>query len=58
MARLLILVAGGVGSRLGRAEPKALVPLAGRALVARTLDAFLARLRSYARGRLRARATA
>jgi len=41
VARLLIVVAGGLGSRLGRAEPKALVPLAGRPLVARTLDAFL-----------------
>ena len=40
-ARLLIVVAGGLGSRLGHAEPKALVPLGGRSLVARTLDAFL-----------------
>jgi len=41
VARLLIVVAGGMGSRLGHAEPKALVPLAGRPLVARTLEAFL-----------------
>jgi len=39
MARLLIVAAAGMGSRLGRDEPKALVPLAGRPLISRTLDA-------------------
>jgi 2-C-methyl-D-erythritol 4-phosphate cytidylyltransferase len=40
MASLLLVVAAGSGSRLGRAEPKALVSLAGRSLLARTLEAF------------------
>ena len=40
-ARLLIVVAGGLGSHLGTPSPKALVPLGGRSLIARTLDAFL-----------------
>ena len=40
MAALLLIVAAGSGKRLGRAEPKALVPLAGRPLLAWTLDAF------------------
>jgi 2-C-methyl-D-erythritol 4-phosphate cytidylyltransferase len=40
MARLLIIAAAGMGSRLGRDEPKALVPLAGRPLIAWTLDAI------------------
>ena len=40
MAALLLIVAAGSGSRLGRAEPKALVPVAGRPLLAWTLDAF------------------
>lgn len=40
MARLLLIVAAGSGSRLGRPEPKALVPLAGRPLLSRTLEAF------------------
>ena len=39
MARLLIVAAAGMGSRLGRDEPKALLPLAGRPLISRTLDA-------------------
>jgi 2-C-methyl-D-erythritol 4-phosphate cytidylyltransferase len=39
MARLLIIAAAGRGSRLGRDEPKALVPLAGRPLISWTLDA-------------------
>ncbi|HWZ85827.1 MAG TPA: 2-C-methyl-D-erythritol 4-phosphate cytidylyltransferase [Thermoanaerobaculia bacterium] len=40
MANLLLIVAAGSGSRLGRPEPKALVPLAGRPLLAWTLEAF------------------
>jgi 2-C-methyl-D-erythritol 4-phosphate cytidylyltransferase len=40
MARLLIIAAAGMGSRLGRDEPKALVLLAGRPLVSWTLDAI------------------
>jgi 2-C-methyl-D-erythritol 4-phosphate cytidylyltransferase len=40
VAALLLIVAAGSGSRLGRAEPKAVVPLAGRPLLAWTLDAF------------------
>jgi 2-C-methyl-D-erythritol 4-phosphate cytidylyltransferase len=40
VAALLLIVAAGSGSRLGRAEPKALVPLAGRAMLDWTLDAF------------------
>ena len=39
MKRLLLIVAAGSGERLGRGEPKALVPLAGRPLLAWTLDA-------------------
>ena len=42
MARLLIIAAAGMGSRLGRDEPKALVLLAGRPLVSWTLDAIAA----------------
>lgn len=37
MASLLLIVAAGVGSRLGRGEPKALVPLCGRPLLSWTL---------------------
>jgi 2-C-methyl-D-erythritol 4-phosphate cytidylyltransferase len=40
MARLLIIAAAGMGSRLGRDEPKALVLLAGRPLIAWTLEAI------------------
>jgi 2-C-methyl-D-erythritol 4-phosphate cytidylyltransferase len=40
VAALLILPAAGIGRRLGRAEPKALVPLLGRPLLAWTLDAL------------------
>jgi 2-C-methyl-D-erythritol 4-phosphate cytidylyltransferase len=40
MANLLIIAAAGAGSRLGRDEPKALVPLLGRPLVCWTLDAL------------------
>jgi 2-C-methyl-D-erythritol 4-phosphate cytidylyltransferase len=40
MARLLIIAAAGMGSRLGRDEPKALVLLAGRPLISWTLDAL------------------
>lgn len=36
----LIVVAGGLGKRLGRAEPKALVPLGDTPLLCRTLAAF------------------
>jgi 2-C-methyl-D-erythritol 4-phosphate cytidylyltransferase len=42
MARLLIIAAAGMGSRLGRDEPKALVPLAGRPLISWTLEAIAA----------------
>src|SRR5438046_4407783 len=42
MARLLIVAAAGMGKRLGRDEPKALVDLAGRPLISRTLDAICA----------------
>ena len=41
MAALLLIVAAGSGSRLGRSEPKALVPLAGRPILSWALDAFL-----------------
>ncbi len=40
MARLLIVVAAGSGTRLGRAEPKALVSLAGRPLLTWTLESL------------------
>lgn len=40
MSRLLILAAAGLGTRLGRNEPKALVPVAGKPLVSWSLDAF------------------
>lgn len=40
VAELLIIVAAGSGSRLGRGGPKALVPLAGRPLLDWTLEAF------------------
>lgn len=40
MASFLIIVAAGSGSRLGRPEPKALVPLHGRPLLSWTLEAF------------------
>ena len=40
MANLLLIVAAGTGTRLGRGEPKALVPLAGRPLLSWTLEAF------------------
>lgn len=42
MANLLIIAAAGMGSRLGRSEPKALVPLLGRPLISWTLDALAA----------------
>jgi 2-C-methyl-D-erythritol 4-phosphate cytidylyltransferase len=40
MSRLLLIVAAGSGTRLGRDEPKALVRLSGRALLSWALDAF------------------
>ena len=40
MASLLLIVAAGSGTRLGLAEPKALVPLAGRPLLSWTLAAL------------------
>ena len=40
MAHLLIVAAAGMGHRLGREEPKALVPVLGRPLVSWTLDAL------------------
>jgi 2-C-methyl-D-erythritol 4-phosphate cytidylyltransferase len=42
LANLLIIAAAGTGSRLGREEPKALVPLLGRPLISWTLDALVA----------------
>jgi 2-C-methyl-D-erythritol 4-phosphate cytidylyltransferase len=39
LATFLIIPAAGVGTRLGRSEPKALVPVAGRPILAWTLDA-------------------
>jgi 2-C-methyl-D-erythritol 4-phosphate cytidylyltransferase len=42
LSYLLIIAAAGTGSRLGRREPKALVPLLGRPLISWTLDAFAA----------------
>jgi 2-C-methyl-D-erythritol 4-phosphate cytidylyltransferase len=40
VAALLLIVAAGSGSRLGHSRPKALVPLAGRPLLAWTLEAM------------------
>lgn len=40
MTSVLIVVAAGTGVRLGRQEPKALVPLAGRPMLSWTLDAL------------------
>jgi 2-C-methyl-D-erythritol 4-phosphate cytidylyltransferase len=40
VANLLIIAAAGMGNRLGRSEPKALVPLLGRPLISWTLDAL------------------
>lgn len=40
MAALLLIVAAGSGTRLGRVEPKALVSLAGRPLLSWTLESF------------------
>jgi 2-C-methyl-D-erythritol 4-phosphate cytidylyltransferase len=40
VANLLLIVAAGSGTRLDRPEPKALVPLAGRPLLAWTLEAL------------------
>jgi 2-C-methyl-D-erythritol 4-phosphate cytidylyltransferase len=40
MTRLLIIAAAGEGRRLGRKEPKALVPLLGRPLISWTLEAL------------------
>jgi 2-C-methyl-D-erythritol 4-phosphate cytidylyltransferase len=40
VANLLLIVAAGSGTRLGRPEPKALVPLAGRPLLFWTLDSM------------------
>lgn len=37
----LILVAGGLGTRMGREEPKALISVGGTPLFVRTLNAFL-----------------
>ncbi len=42
MGWLAIVPAGGSGLRLGRPEPKAFVPLGGRPLLARALDALRA----------------
>jgi len=39
---LAVIVAGGVGSRLGRGEGKQLVSIAGRPMLAHTVDAFRA----------------
>ncbi len=40
MARLVIVVAAGSGARLGRQEPKAMVLIAGRPLLAWTLESL------------------
>jgi len=40
VANLLLIVAAGSGTRLGRVEPKALVPLAGRPLISWALASF------------------
>src|SRR5215831_10549043 len=40
MGSILIIPAAGVGERLGRPEPKALVPIAGRPLLWWTLDSL------------------
>jgi 2-C-methyl-D-erythritol 4-phosphate cytidylyltransferase len=40
MASVLIVAAAGMGVRLGRQEPKALVPLYGRPMLSWTLDAL------------------
>ncbi len=40
MPNLLIVPAAGMGRRLGRGEPKALTPLAGRPMIDWTLDAL------------------
>ncbi|HZI66152.1 MAG TPA: 2-C-methyl-D-erythritol 4-phosphate cytidylyltransferase [Thermoanaerobaculia bacterium] len=48
MRNLLIVPAAGMGRRLGRSEPKALAPLAGRPMIDWTLDAL--RGVSFARG--------
>jgi 2-C-methyl-D-erythritol 4-phosphate cytidylyltransferase len=42
VAAFLIVVAAGAGNRLGRPEPKALVPLLGRPLLSWTLEALSA----------------
>jgi 2-C-methyl-D-erythritol 4-phosphate cytidylyltransferase len=42
VAAFLIIAAAGAGNRLGRTEPKALVPLLGRPLLSWTLEAFAA----------------
>lgn len=39
--KLAIIVAGGSGSRMGAAIPKQFLPLAGRPVLMRTIDAFL-----------------
>lgn len=38
----MVVVAAGSGTRLGRPEPKAFVPIAGRSILLRSLDAVLA----------------
>jgi 2-C-methyl-D-erythritol 4-phosphate cytidylyltransferase len=40
MATILLIPAAGIGERLGRSEPKALVPIAGRPLLWWTLEAL------------------
>lgn len=40
MAVFLLIPAAGAGARLGRREPKALVPLLGHSILSWTLDAF------------------
>ncbi len=40
MSRLALVVAAGSGTRLGRREPKALVPLGGRPLLSWTLESL------------------
>ena len=40
MTRLMIIPAAGAGSRLGAAQPKALVPVAGRPMLHHLLSRF------------------
>ena len=41
MKTAVIIVAAGTGSRMGAARPKIFLPLAGRSVLSRAVDAFL-----------------